>query len=285
MATREHLRRLLNLFSFKKIAERFEPEESTKAAAVHAVVDEFHESDIWDFTFDYHPTTKHHVKLYSFQRTDPGNLPGNPLGMDGLVRQSTRPDSRHWFYVLPCSHRMILRDPFEEQVLTFPWPVSVTVMPKSMMVRTTILEKSLSSHIPGREIVRTTRELSEGALYQALLNGLNIPEVRPMDLNKGVKELWEAGQIDSGKAQWKKARATTTQVMDSNYLLRQNDPELYQSITDKPLLKMSFDWLDDEAMSIKHFAVDATFGELSFSTYSDLERGPQDVVRTILERN
>jgi hypothetical protein len=281
----EQLRRLLSLYSTQKLSHHFQSQRKTKDSMIQEIIETYTPEDIYNFAYTQHATTKHHLHLLSHETSRLAELSTDPLDLPALARSERTASQVSWFYLLEVEYEVVLREPLEVTTVTFPWPVFIRCTPNLLMLRFTILEPSMASRFDSGRIVKATKRLDEAALQATALRSLDLANVAPLDLNRGVKSLWVEGMIDAPKIQWKKARATTRQTMDGTYLVKRDDPDLYQELTDKPLFEALFSWTGGGNLSLEHFTVDATGGTLRFSTFSDLDTGAEYVVREILERN
>ncbi len=251
---------------------------------IQDIVESATPEEIINFAYTYHPTTKHHLHLFSHSAEQISSLPDEPLGLLSLVRSERTATQALWFYLIELSYNVVLRDPLEIVPVKFPWPVLIRCTNDLLTLRFTIMEPSMASRFDSGRIVKATREIDESTVQAQALGNLGLSNVTALDLNKGVKGLWSDDMIDSPSVQWKKARATTRQVMDGDYLVKRDDPDLYQELVDKPLFGALFRWVGD-SISLEHFTVEATQGTFTFRTFSDLDKGADYVVREILERN
>ena len=277
------LERLLELYPLEQLRHHFDLPADTKAALIAAIMAGRTDGEIMAFAVTHHTTTKHHVHLRRCANATLRDLPGNPLEDDSMVSRSER-TSRQWFYVLSLPFDVYLRDPLERKELEFPWPLSIESTRGGLELRFTIMEKSLAARYEPGRVVKAIKLRDEAKVERDVVEGLALSGVEPEDLNMGIKALWEEGLIDAPAVQFKKARATTRQVMDGDYLLKRDDRALYNELRDRPLLATLFKWMGDD-IGLDHFTVDPTAGTITFRTFSKLDEGAAHVVREIRQRN
>jgi len=280
------LRRLLNLFSLKTLKEHWASRSTKKDDVIEEVLAVASTDDIVDFTLLYHPTTKHHLHLFDLPEIELSSLPANPLADERLHRHSEDGTERRWFFLPRLTNLVYFRDPLETKEVTFLWPITVTCHTNYLELRFTIMEKNMRSHVtaPGR-VIKVQRNREETTIQAQVLGNLGLPGLLPMDLNRGVKRLWQSGIIDAPSVQFKKSRATLREVMDGEYLVKRDDPALYNDIANRPILKAIFKWLGDDPIGLDHFSVEANLGLINFPTFSELDQGATHVVRQILNHN
>jgi hypothetical protein len=88
-------------------------------------------------------------------------------------------------------------------------------------------------------------------------------EIARLDINKGVKFLWDSSVIDAGRPCWKNALSTRTESMDAQYLMKTADPEAYRQAIRSPLSKTVFRVLDPSRGWPEYLMVDASNGLVS----------------------
>lgn len=281
----DYLAHLLSLFSIQKLHQYFSPKEKKKHETITEIANSSPVTEIEKFAYLHHSTTKHHLHLFTHDTTELSLLNSDLTGLTRLAYQESANNKYTWFYLIDLSYNIVLNDPLSVESFKMPWPILIQATPSQLMLRFTTLEPSMASRYGASRIVRITRDLEEATILAQVLGNLKLSAVAPLDLNRGVKALWSEDLIDSPSVQWKKSRATTRQVMDGDYLVRRDDPTLYQELIDKPIFSGLFKWIGGGNISVDHFLAEATQGKLSFRTYSDLGTGADHVVREILARN
>lgn len=282
----ERLERLLDLYSVQKLSHHFTTKERTKDSLIRKILESSSQEDIVNFARHYHATTKHHIHLFDFPGAVADSMPDDPLdGLPYLEWSEKKSERREWFYLLLLSYNVYLREPVEMVKAEFVWPVHIACTKNSMQIRFTIMEKNMPARFPPARIIKSEKVLDERLLTKRVQQSQVFASLSPTDLNRGIKSMWNDQLIDAPSVQWKKARSTTRQVMDGDYLVRRDDIALYNDIVDKPLMAATYKWTGDKQLSIDHFSADASSGQLTFRTYSDEDTGAAYVVREILERN
>jgi hypothetical protein len=151
------------------------------------------------------------------------------------------------------------------------------------LVRTFVLERDPSNY-SGRPLLKAIRDFDEKKLAVDL-EKLGLPG---LDVNKGVKSLWESKAVDAPRVKFKKAQSTNTVDMDDGKGLRDTDPEAFKDIISRPLLNTNFKSEpapEDPEKTHKIFQVNPTFGRLAFTSYTDDPGDTDAVIKSILENN
>ena len=275
--------RLLNLFPAQKIREEWKSSPKVKAVAVRELSGEKPEAII-SFAKQNHSYTKQHIYLYEHS-LPLAELPEDVRAVPTLYDRTAKRKAVSFFYLLELSFYLTLGDPLETISLGFLWPILLNLYPSHADIRMTIMEKDVKSYLadPDRTVLNTKRSITEQDVLELVL--LQLPNVEPMDLNRGIKKLWETDKIDAMGAKWKMPRATKIQNMDEAFLLKKDDPREYRRIKNSPLLQTTFRWLDEKLSPVRKFTVNPTQGVVTFRNFPSKPGSVDDVINEILRNN
>ena len=223
-----------------------------------------------------------HQHVHIFER-DPANgqaqSPGTVFGA-GPFAVAAEGDESHYFYLLPLTYALVLDGPLQHHDLLFAWPLKLVVAPAHVRIHFTIMAKSPQAHVEeGRAVLKSTRRQTERDLL-AEFSGLGLP----LDLNRGIKNLWDADVFDAPDVQYKRARATSKEVMDEAFTVKQHDPKLYAALENNPLYQTTFQFMGEDPC-IKYLVVDPTQGMLGFRRYSFSNDCVDNVIGRLLAAN
>lgn len=283
----EYLRRLLNLFPVKAIRANWEEAKGrTKSDVVDAVVAAIDPENVIDFARKNVGLTKQHVYLFAHQGRL-ANLPQSVFeGFDPKMIERA-PQRIEYFYLLPLAFRYVAGMPPESGEMIFLWPIKIIVRSKIVEVHVTTMEKDISSYLPEDEplfdVKRTVENDDVLANFKSRLRGWS--PLSPLDINKGVKTLWEQDAIDAPRACWKKAISTSTETMDAEFLVKKDAPAIYAEAIKAPLLKTVFKTLDSDVDWPEFLVIDPSNGELAVSRYGESREAVDHVIGEILRNN
>ena len=171
--------------------------------------------------------------------------------------------------------------PLERHRLVFAWPLKVVVAPDHVRFHFTIMAKKPQAYLgDGRRVVQSVQRPTEDSLLAQSRHATG----RPMDINLGIKTLWNANLFDAARVQYKRARATSTEVMDEAFTVKRDDPGRYARLVNKPLYQTTFMFTEREPC-IKYFVAAPTQGKLTFRRFSSSNNCVDDVIRTIIAAN
>jgi hypothetical protein len=278
--------RLLKLYPVKILKEHFDPEATTQVEIIPEIIANSNADAIKQFSMDHHNYSKQHVYFFrlghSFDRFG-FNFNGLPFNLE----QEILIDGSYVFKFLPIiNYNVVLGDPIEEQILKFYQPVTLIVNGNTLMIQMTIMEKNIDYYYGGRKVYESNKEGGEDYLLKIIKEHFETFFVlETLDLNKGIKKLWEDDIVDSKYAKWKKSHSTTTEQMDEEYTLKQKYPDLYKELIKSPLNRTIFKNITENEDICSHFSMDPTKGFLTISIYPDNLDQTKNVINKILTNN
>ena len=279
---REVRKRLLNLFPRATLLGFPQARKTrTKADAISAVADGADLDDVRGFVSSKFGCLHQHVHMFERGRSSNHALRIGELFGVRPFSERMDGDEHHHFYLIPLHYDLVLDEPLERRVVTFAWPVKVVVAPQHARIHFTIMAKSLQAYIRGDRVVMKSVQKPK---THDLLNDFRYFAGRPLDFNRGIKALWRDDEFDARKVQYKRARATSLEVMDERFTVRRHDPDRYAELANKQLYKTTFEF-SGENPCIKYFVADPTQGTLAFRRFSSFSYCIDDVIRRLLAAN
>jgi hypothetical protein len=162
------------------------------------------------------------------------------------------------------------------------WPVKLIITPKVLQIRATIMERDTRL---GKGIYYDSRTIDDAGIVLSVQAGFP-PGLTflPLDINKGVKALWDAEDvIDSSYAAHKTANSLDTSDMDKGHSIKKDAPEKFKKMLAEPLRKGVF--FSEEATLPQAFAADPCEGRLAVRRYSEDLNAVNGLVEAILKHN
>lgn len=285
---REMRRRLLQLFP-KATLDSFPAaiNKKNKTEMVEAVVDSATTDDINGFVRDRFGRLHQHTHIFEPDDRIVAALDeAVPFGATLLESPATVRGEQHRTYILPLDYNLILGNPLEERTIRFPWPFKIVAAPDHCRIHFTIMAKDIRAHMKDdRPVEKVTQQPTRHELLRVLPSALDLDYMTPLDLNKGIKDLWENNDIfDARNVKHKRVRATSKDVMDGSYTVKRDDPVLFRELMGRPLFETAF-VLWPEHQFTKYFLANPTKGILSFRCYSEKSGNIDEFVRRILGVN
>lgn len=279
-------KRLLGLFpkatiqSFPQVHQGM-----TKAEGIDAVVETVGLDTVRDFVVRRFGRLHQHVYIFE-RRSARGSLETTtPFGKAPFRAEGTTGGERHHFYLLDLIYELVLDAPLDRSEVRFLWPVKIVTGESHVRVHLTIMAKDLKAYTPeGRPVIRSSPKPNRRELLTGFPASLGLDTGGPLDINRGVKTLWEADEFDAVTVHSKRSRSTSREVMDEEFTVKQDDPTLYAGLWARPLYHASFK-LNPSLACIKRFVAKPTRGILEFRQYSLSDECVDDVARRILAAN
>lgn len=275
----EQLRRLLEFFPAPKLKEEWPGTKGQKKPdACEIIASTGDHARVGAFLMANFAHCRQHIHILSRNNKDSDPLAALPasdlLGnMPGGIS----------FHLASVPYIVYLLNPVEQTNIDVLWPIKVEQSDEITIVRTFVLERDPSNY-SGRPLLKAIRDFDEKKLAVDLAK-LGLPG---LDLNKGVKTLWESEEIDAPRVKFKKEQSTNTVDMDDGKGLRGTDPDAFKDIMSRPLLNTNFRSepdLEDPEKARKLFQVNPTFGRIGFTSYTDDPGDTDAVIKAILENN
>jgi hypothetical protein len=282
---RSILKRLLKLYPVKTIKDEFNSTSSGEAL-YDEVVNTINPNLIRGFAYTNVNNTKQHIYIYYLDKVF------NPTTFNAvsfpytILRQTAIIDGIQLIISPIVEFRVILTNPFEENIMNFHQPYIITIKNRHLTFQATILEKNMATYFEdGRKVINVEKINDETVAIQHIIDFFNHYNPIPCDLNRGIKHLWHIDRIDSRYVKWKKNRSTTTESMDENYTLKSQYPNVYAELITNPLNKTIFKYLPEDETLPDHFTVDPTKGEISVPLYSKNVNQIPNAINEILSNN
>lgn len=279
-------KRLLKLYPVKIVKDHFEPEGATQAEMIPEIVNNNNLNTIKQFALDNHNYSKQHIYFFKLNR----NFVRRDFNLNNLdlpLEEEIIIEGGYNFKFLPqIDYNVVLGNPTEESTLKFYQPVMVRVKDSILTISTTIMEKNLEYYYGNRKVYEANKAHGEDYLIKLISQHFEtFYDVSPLDLNRGIKQLWEDDLIDSKYVRWKKSHSTTTEQMDEEYTLKQKYPDIYNQLIQSPLNRTIFKNITDNEDICSHFTIDPSKGFLTISIYPDNLEQTSNVINKILVNN
>jgi len=226
---------------------------------------------------------KQHVHILTLDGDTPATAAITIPEIAHIVPKHQASDTKVQYVFYKTTQKFV--GPVREGVLAldFIWPTKIVTTDENIKIHVILLEHGTkSAHIEPtdkRIPTHTEEQLLNCICVKNKLTGSAI------DLNKGVKHMWDQDIIDSSRVQIKDSKSTKTEAMDHGLLFKAEYPANYSEYMKKPLLKTVFHVVKDkENLYGKKFVVDPGFGRLGFISYSSVKY-IDNVINYILKNN
>lgn len=281
---RNLLKRLLRLYPIKLVKESFS-ESGNAEEAIEAISGNFQPTEIKNFAKNNYLLTRQHIYIFSLNSNySPSDLNQFPLE---IVNSSVNENEYFYFCLPKIRYEITLYNPLEEAILEFLQPVVIRIINNKVFIHVTKIEKTVSAYFPfDRYAVRRGQTNTESKSVELITDFLDYKfGLTRLDINKGIKTIWDNDFIDGRKVQWRKNSSVTTETMDEDFLFKQKYPAEYIEMTSKPLVKTLFKYIKEDDYLCDTFDSDPTNGLLNIPKFPKNANQILNVIAEILTYN
>lgn len=274
-ASATDVQRLLELFPLAALKEQWGQFSGTKEEIAAGIAKKVDREAIAAFAMKNLGRCRQHVHVLA------GNNKLKSVGAALPDAEVILTDStRAILYFATARYVVHLSDPYDKTELELIWPIRVQAEDGNIIANIVTFERNPAQYFD-RSVLKVERAVDE-KLVTTRLGEIGFEAV---DLHKGIKKLWHSGFMDASRVTFKRPKSTSSERMDEEAGIRENDPELYATLR-KSQLFSTFFRIDKKAKTgVEHFIADPTLGRLVFSKYTDADGDVDDVVRAILNSN
>lgn len=279
---KELLKRLLDLHSVKTLREFFPDQNATsKDQIIESILSDVPRGTARATCLENISLTKQHVYIFNLKP----RLSAGPNWQ--FIHQA--PDlvlgSLDHIYLIRVKYPVFLGrgNQVEKGFVEFDWPVRIYVANKKLYVLITVLERDIR-HVDSDIINYGKRDVEEVDIINMINTKLQM-NLAPLDLNKGVKHLWDNDIIDSKFVRFKNQYSTSTEAMDEDFTTKVKYPQKFEEIMRTPMNRTIFKVLKDESELGSIFMVEPSAGKLAFSNYPLTSQQVYNVIERIIRFN
>jgi hypothetical protein len=163
-------------------------------------------------------------------------------------------------------------------------PVQIHKKKTVLIIHINILERDIAT-ITTDKIYSSNRDINDEKILEGIIPYANPAILFKLDLNKGIKKLWDIDDIDAIKINYKKAKSTSLEVMDENAGgIKKEMPLLYAQIIKTPLRQATFRVLKHKHL-MNFFIVNPSAGTFQISVFPQHLNGINDLIDLVLTNN
>lgn len=277
--------RLLELFPISEV-KRFYNLKGTAHEVIDAVTNQNGYTNSVKAFFNQHFVyTRQTIRLFEIQRIPPTPLPADfPLA----IESDTVVNGERIISFLPRTTFSLIVDgnpPSKENIVFF-LPGRIVIRNKIVIIQFTKLKKTLSTYYPGQIIkVLSITNTDEDLAAQIVSWFGNTQAITELDINKGIKHLWDKDVIDSSQSNWEDGLSKNSKTMNLKYLIKKDDALKYAEIIKGPLEKSLFLYLKGDGNMCSDFNCDPTRGLIIINKSPKSANQVENVINQILANN
>lgn len=276
--------RLLKGFPVASVKSHFNETISLQRDLINKVLDSNGYTVLNEFVFQNFGFLKQHI--YFFESNNVINIAAwkpYPNYYIGSYTINSKPTSNTLLEV-NCK----VFDPLVgiEVDINFLVPIQIRKTKSYTIISINTLERDLSSYFKHKVYPNSKTGKKDKDILQHIKDSLNSgTTIVPLDLNKGLKHLWDADKVDAKQVQFKNSNSKRTEVMDEDGLYKKVYPSEYLIIKNKPLDRNVFKILDNVDGKIDTFTADASKGIITIRNYPKSLTSIFNIVDEIINNN
>lgn len=287
----EILGRLLRSFPVRYLVKAFDTKGWKQEDVIEELLETNNEANILAFVSENFDITKQSVFIYAISNNYQHKKLIKNADLECVILDQ---NLNNGIFTLKGFHQIkydvkLFEDTLIETDLKFIQPFKLTIMEGYIIIAITKMEANIKTFYPtGTLVLNHSKEDIESNLINRILTFFDVNHnVRPQqaDLNKGIKELWEADVIDGKELSFREASSRTKVVMDGEKLYKEKYPKRYANMMRKPLELCIFRYLGDDEDYPSHFRCEPANGRISFSLYSTNINQINNVLNGIIGNN
>jgi len=283
--SRDLYKRLLHLYPIKIVKEHFD-QNGSASDVIELITGNNTGTAIKAFAANNFLNTRQNIYLFKLNK----NINTSDIGDDFpfKIEAQTQSSNENTYFILPKTiFTVYLSNPTDKEDLIFYQPITIRLTNKILAIHFTKLNKNEKYYYPEN---RFPKKAGSNQTETAILNNIvdyfqTICKVSPLDINPGVKHIWEADSVDCLKIQWRLPHSTNTATMDETLTFKEKYPEAYSDIILRPLGKSSFIYLKDDDSFCPGFTVNPSDGYISITSFPKFSNQVINVISEILANN
>lgn len=277
------LYRLLEAYPVAVVKHYFDTDAPRQDKLIELIIKTFSKEQIEIFAFEYFGFLHQHVYILD------SNVPvlDDSLSLLNGFKSVTDLDGVKYYnfiYQIKYNYFSPILNGREE--LVFNCPFRITLYKNKLILMINTLERNIKNYFT-TPIYSLGKNIDESDIIDDIKNGLPTgTTVAPVDLNKGIKKLWEDGFIDAIYSKYKRAKSTSTEVMDEENLLKITYPDRYKEIVKAPIDRTVFLVVDKGAKDVvSRFRIEPRIGKTTITRFPDGLSDLNNLIQKIIDNN
>jgi hypothetical protein len=282
---RDLLKRLLHLYPIKIIKDHFQ-ETGNANDVIEVVTGNKTGLAIKTFASNSYLYTRQNIYLYKLGR----NFNSADIDEDFpfKIESSSQSTNEYSYFLLPkTTFTVYLSNPTDKEDLIFYQPVMIRFVNKVLAIHFTKLNKNEKYYYPENRSPKksSSTQIEDDILGDIIKHFQTIYTITSLDINTGIKYIWDKDSIDCVKIQWRLPHSVNTATMDETLTFKEKYPDEYENITLRPLGKTNFIYLKDDESLCAGFTVDPSEGYISITSFPKHPNQVTNVISEILTNN
>lgn len=255
-------------------------EDGIKEEIIKSILKKFKASDIENFIVEFFNLLHLSIKVFEINKSIPSSV--KDLMHSKKIFHLANKKYSEWVYLFRTEIQYYNKNTGNDDILEFYIPVKIINQGKKLIIYQNIFSKDISKYFKDK-IYIDRRSNPEGKIIEEIKTNIG-QHPYPLDLNKGIKELWKNDYIDARDVKNRNAKSFDQVRMDQQFLYKKAYPKEWKALMATPLQKTNYKSISTQ-IKVDHFYCDATNGELQISYFSNEKSDVPDLLNEILKHN
>lgn len=279
---RNLLKRLLKAYPVKVLKDVFNITGLSQNEIIEEILNTNSTLIVKNFAFTNFTHLRQHVYIYNIT-----GVMDNTWICDNELKHShidTTATNRTINLLFKATYKVFNTQTTAIEDVLFYTPVQIRIINTKFIISINIQERDATSLFQ-EKVYPVSKDMMDDEIINYIIERMPLTaSLTRLDINRGIKQLWEENFIDAASVKYKKDRSTSTEVMDEEFTLKNTMPDVYNALLNAPLQKNIFKILEREDI-ISHFTTEPTSGKLSFTKFPENINSIPDLINLILTRN
>ena len=279
---RNLLKRLLKAYPVKVLKDTFNITGLSQNEIIEEVLNTNSPLIVKNFAFTNFTHLRQHVYIYNIN----GVMDNTWICDNDVLHNHTNitPTNRTLNLLFKATYKVYNPQISATEDVFYYTPVQIKIINTKFIISINIQERDATSLFQS-VVFSINKDMMDEEIIKYIVERMPLTaSLTKLDINKGIKQLWEENFIDAASVKYKKARSTSTEVMDEEFTLKTTMPDIYNALLNAPLQKNIFKILEREDI-ISHFTTEPSNGKLSFTKFPENINSIPDLIDLILTRN
>lgn len=277
--------RLLHLFPIRVVKEQFD-KAGRASDVIEEILDNYLGKQIRSFACEQTSYTKQNIFLFKANKDFKREYIKDSFPWP-IVCEKIDGTKGELVFLIKVEFSVFVDNPPQKEELHFFQPVAILFDRKKVSIHLTKLKKNVQAYFEDNRNAKLIKiKNDERTVLNKFLEHIEESlTITSLDINAGIKELWEKDEIDCRKLKWRDHHSLEMTVMDEDSTFKETYPERYVDVAVAPLGSSVFSYLKDDDDFCRIFGTNPSEGHLNISKFPKTSEQVSNVIAKILENN
>ncbi|UBZ08146.1 hypothetical protein LDL76_05405 [Salegentibacter mishustinae] len=275
----ELLERTLDAFPHELLKHHFNV-EGKKNDTIQKITEQNSDKIIKKFFCDFFNYLHLNISVFELNSNIPQSI--KKLMNGECIRFKNTNKYKEWIYLHKTAIDFYDTEERKSNSIEFLIPVKIINRKKKLIIYQNIFKRDINSYFE-QPIFQEKRKSVELGVIDNIKHHYD-KSMFILDLNKGVKYLWEKDFIDAKVVKHRESKSIRQDRMDEDYLYKASYPEEWKELMKSPIQKTKFKSLTSD-ISLDHFDCNPSTGFVGVSFHPNSEDDIIDLINLIIKHN